>query len=75
MAYVDLESDDGAWAGYITDAKALGRLSLLDNKDLQIANNKDLQIALLEKKLQKAEKYIAKLEAANRRLSELIADN
>lgn len=67
MAYVDLESDDGAWAGYITDAQALGRLKVMDNKELQIAD--------LEKKLQKAEKYIAKLEAANRRLSELIADN
>ena len=67
MAYVDLDSDDGAWARYATDAQALGNMTLVDNSELRIAE--------LEKKLQKAEKYIGKLEAANRRLSELIADN
>lgn len=67
MTYIDTGSDDGAWANYITEAELRGNLTVLDNKELHIA--------MLEKKLQKAEKYIAKLEAANRRLSELIADN
>ena len=67
MTYIDTDSDGGAWANYITEAELRGNLTVMDNTELQIA--------LLEKKLQKAEKYIAKLEAANRRLSELIADN
>lgn len=66
MAYVDLESEDGSWADHVQSVKDSGSLTVVDDKDLQIA--------FLERKLQKANKYIAKLEGANRRLAELIAD-
>jgi hypothetical protein len=64
MVYVDTDSDDGSWAGYVADMENMGRLTVLNDDKLRIAD--------LEKKLQKAEKKICKLERANRILSELV---
>jgi TolA-binding protein len=61
---VDVDSDDGSWAGYIADMERIGRLRVVSDDKLRITE--------LEKQLEKAQKYIAKLERANRILAELV---
>lgn len=63
MVYVDTDSDDGSWAGYIADMENMGRLKVIHYDKYRIAE--------LEQKLQKAEKKIRKLERANELLAEL----
>jgi len=63
MVYVDNDSDDGSWAGYIADMENIRKVTVLTTDKQRIAD--------LEQKLQKAEKQIRKLERANKLLAEL----
>jgi len=63
MVYVDTESDEYSWAGYVADMENIRKVTVLTTDKQRIAD--------LEQKLQKAEKQIRKLERANKLLAEL----